>query len=282
MTYSQTQLRTEFLFTGVWMGVFVRGIRRKIRLLEAYGCYKDLETIADYLGKKPGTVLSWADGTGSQSPNEVPEKSFLLFLKLFEDALPETSPERAKEILFAPASQLENELRARLGASFLYLVNTEADSDACRCQRTGRQEKGLIETSLLRERESADITVRLGEDFRICVERNLKSQYILALQCAQTNWGIVPHTTNLTTGYVDLPGKDVDGELAVMNEPRDTGIHHFIVMAVNTAIPEDITSLRDQRLTLDNANLNALALFYQEQPQERRKLFHLKIEVRRQ
>lgn len=264
------------------MGVFVRGIRRKVRLLEAYGCYEDLDEIANRLGKKSGTVLSWADGTGSQLPNEVPEKSFPLFLKLFEDALPETSPERVKEILFAPASQLENELRARLGASFLYLVNTESDSEACRFHRIGRQEKGLIETSLSREREKADITVRLEENFRICVERNLKNQHILALQCAQSNWGIVPHTTDLETGFVDLPGKDVDDEFAVMNEPRDTGIHHFIVMAVKAPIPEDIASLRDQGLTLDNANLNALALFYQEQPQERRRLFHLKIEVRRQ
>jgi len=263
------------------MGVVVRGIRRKVRLLEAYGCYEDLGDIANCLGKKPGTVLSWADGTGSQLPNEVPEKSFPLFLKLFEDALPETSPERVKEILFAPASQLENELRARSGASFLYLVNTEADSEACRFHRIGRQEKGLIETSLSRERENADSTVRLGESFRICVELNLKSQHILALQCAQSSWGVVPHTTDLETGFVDLPGKDVDGELAVMNEPRDTGIHHFIVMAVKAPIPEDIASLRDQRLTLDNANLNALALFYQEQPQKRRKLFRLKIKVTR-
>jgi len=66
-----------------------------------------------------------------------------------------------------------------------------------------------------------------------------------------------------------------------MNEPRDTGIHHFIVMAVKAPIPEDIASLRDQGLTLDNANLNTLALFYQEQPQVRRKLFRLKIKVAR-
>lgn len=263
------------------MGVFVRGIRRKIRLLEAYGCYEDLDEIAILLGKKPGTVLSWADGTGTQLPNEVPEKSFPLFLKLFEDALPKTSPERVKEILFAPASQLENELRARLGASFLYLANTEADSAACRFHRIERQEKGLIETNLSRERENADITVRLGENFRICVERNLQSQHILALQCAQSNWGIVPHTTDRETGFIDLPGKDVDGELAIMNEPRDTGIHHFIVMAVKAPISEDIASLRDQRQTLDNANLNALALFYQEQPTERRKLFRMKIKVMR-
>lgn len=265
---------------GVWMGVSVLGVRRKFRLLEAYGCYKDLETIADYLGKKPGTILSWADGSGSQLPNEIPIKSFSVFLKLFQDALPETSPARVKEIVFAPTSQLENELRARLGASFMYFVNTEADSEACRLFRIERQEKGLIETSLSRERESAEVTVGLGEHFRIRVERDLQNQHILALQCAHSNWGIVPHTTDLATGHVDLPGKDKDGELAIMNEPRDTGIHHFIVMAVDAPIPEDIASSRDQKLTLDHAKLNELALFYREQPQKQRRLFVMKIEVR--
>ncbi len=262
------------------MGVFVRGIRRKIRLLEAYGCYKDLENIAEYLGKKQGTVLSWADGSGSQLPNEVPEKSFPIFLKLFEDALSETIPARVKEIVFAPASLLEDELRARLGASFMYFVNTEADSKSCRFFRVEHQEKGLIETSLSRERESAEVIVGLSERFRLCVEMNSQNQNILALQCARSNWGVVPHTTDLATGHVDLPGKDKDGELAVMNEPHDTGIHHFIVMAVNSSIPEDIASARDQKLTLDHAKLNELALFYQEQPQKQRKLFLLKIEVR--
>ncbi|MCF6317114.1 MAG: hypothetical protein L3J30_12715 [Marinosulfonomonas sp.] len=281
MAYSQPQFRTEFSFTDGFMGVFVRGIRRKIRLLEAYGCYKDLDDIANYLGKKPGTILSWADGSGSQLPNEVPKKSFLIFLKLFENALPETSLARVKEIVFAPVSQLENELRARLGASFMYFVNTEADRNACRFFPIERQEIGLIETSLSRERESAGEIVGLGEHFRIRVERNLQNRHILALQCAHSSWGIVPHTTDLATGHVDLPGKDTDGELATMNEPRDTGIHHFIVMAVNNPIPEDIASSRDQKLTLDCAKLNELALFYQEQPKNQRKLFLMKIEVQK-
>jgi len=263
------------------MGVIVCELRKKFRLLEAYGCYKDLDAIAKFLDKKRGGILSWADGSAKQSPNVVPDKSFLSLLQLFEGALPETNTERVKEIVFAPASQLENELRARLGASFMYFVNTEADSYACRFLPIERQKKGLIETSLSHERESAEVTVGLGEHFRICVEQNLQNRHILALQCAHSSWGIVPHTTDLATGHVDLPGKDKDGKLAVMNEPRDTGIHHFIVVAVNSPVPEGITSLRDQKLTLDHAKLNELALFYQEQPRKQRRIFQLKIEVKK-
>lgn len=261
------------------MGVYVRELRHKIRMLEAYTCFEALDDIAEFLGRKPGTILSWADGTGTQRPDHVPFKAFPRFLELFEQVLPDYAPQRVKEIVLAPASALEQAFRITPGASLMALIDAEADTNGFRVIRASGKELGLVETSLSEESYEPDVIVSLDEFFRIQLERELAGMALLALQNIQGIWSQIPCSTDLETGYVYIPGKNRDGTLATMRERRDVGLHRFIVLATAAPFPDRISSSRLQQTTIDHAMLSELAAFYSEQPKETRKVFCLKIAI---
>ena len=261
------------------MGVYVRELRRKIRMLVAYTYFEALDDVAEFLGRKPGTILSWADGTGTQRPDQVPFKAFPRFLELFEHVLPEYAPERVKEFVLAPASELEQAFRATSEASLMALINAEADSDGFKIIRASNKEMGLVETSLSEESHDPDVIVRLDEFFRIQLERELAGMALLALQNIQGIWSQIPCSTDLETGHVYIPGKDRDGTLAMMRERRDVGLHRFIVLATIAPFPDRISTLRLRQTTMDHAMLSELAAFYSEQPKKTRKVFCLKIAI---
>lgn len=226
------------------MGIEVCELRRKFQLLKNYGVIKSLNDIADKVGRKENTLWGWADGNATTEANQVPMKNFETFRIAFIDVLKgHVTPERAEQLLFAPASHLENELRRTKGPqtpNLLELIEAEADTTAIRLVRLAdeqKNERGLIETQLDRQPKGPVHHIKQGEWFRLVVEQDLSKFNILALQHGGGLWGAVPWSVESGSGHLHMPGLRSDGTPAFMRELNASGQNIFILLATKDTIP---------------------------------------------
>lgn len=251
------------------MGIEVCELRRKFQLLRSYGVIKSLNDIADKVGRAENTLWGWADGNATTEANQVPTRNFEAFRIAFIEVLDgHIAPERAEQLLFAPASHLENELRRTKGPptpSLMELIEAEADTTAIKLIRLAddqKIERGLIETQLDRQPKGPVHQVKQGEWFRLVVERDLSAFNIIALQHGGGLWGAVPWSVERETGHLHLPGLRSDGTPAYMREVNVLGQNLFIVMAMRNPIPPRIVkSLSGQRNVDDGALIEIATLF---------------------
>lgn len=247
------------------MGIEVCELRRKFQLLKSYGVINSLQDIADKVGRKENTLWGWADGNATTDANQIPPKNFEAFQSAFIEVLKDhVSPERAEQVLFAPASHLENELRRTKGPqtpNLLDLIEAEADTTAIKLIRLSdeqKNERGLIETQLDRHPKGPVYQVKQGEWFRLVVARDLSAFNILALQHGGGLWGAVPWSVESGSGHVHLPGFKPDGVPAYMREVNALGANLFLVIATKELIPSWMQDQIGDKTILDAATLYSL------------------------
>tara|TARA_R110002072_G_scaffold302883_1_gene489450 strand:- start:4019 stop:4810 length:792 start_codon:yes stop_codon:yes gene_type:complete len=239
------------------MGVNVPGLRQKFKLLVTYGVYNSIDEIADKLGKRPKTILSWADGTPSVDPDSVPNRSFQAFARIFADAIGvDADDPKVSDLLLAPPSWLEAELRQRSGISFRKLLEDEAEKSAFEMERYPT-ESMMIRTVLIPP-PSADHRAWLGEFFRLVLKRDLRRYNVFALQYTNAQWGPVPFTLKPETGNLHLPGFQPDRKHAYMQELSDEGLSLFAVVACRQELPEVLQIHAAEETALDTSSLSAL------------------------
>lgn len=252
------------------MGIEVCELRRKFQLLKSYGVISSLNDIADKVGRKENTLWGWADGNATTDANQVPPKNFEAFRIAFIEVLKGyVSPERAEQLLFTPASHLENELRRTKGPqtpSLLDLIEAEADTTAIKLIRLAdeqKSERGLIETQLDRQPKGPVHQIKQGEWFRLVVERDLSAFNILALQHGGGLWGAVPWSVESGSGYLHLPGFKTDRTPAYMREVNALGKNLFFVMATRFVIQNSQLVSLSKSMIFDNQSLISLSNYLQ-------------------
>lgn len=256
------------------MGVKIPSLRKKLNLLVTYGPYNSVDEIAEKLGKRPKTILSWADGSPGAAPDNVPERNFAKLVAVFATALG-TSEEKTRELLFMPPSWLEAAFRQNAGQSFRALLEAEADGASLRLIRARSAEGQLVETDFAPE--LPEHRLKLGERFRLVLERDLRQFNVFALQNANAQWGSVPLSIDASSGHVHLPGLHPDGAPAYMQERRDVGPNLFTVIACRQALPEALAKHAEEGTALDTATLVALADTLTMVPKSGRQLFCLSV-----
>lgn len=268
------------------MGIEVCELRRKFQLLKSYSVIKSLTDIADKVGRKENTLWGWADGNATTEANQVPPKNFEAFRIAFIEVLKgHVSPERAEQLLFAPASHLENELRRAKGPqtpSLLDLIEAEADTTAIKLIRLAdeqKNERGLIETQLDRQPKGPVHQVKQGEWFRLVVERDLSAFNILALQHGGGLWGAVPWSMESGSGYLHLPGIKIDETPAFMREMNALGPNTFVVVATTASIPPRITSSFSDQCRTDYGLTLEIAKYLGEFPENKKRCFSLYLQI---
>lgn len=258
------------------MGVKIPSLRKKLNLLVTYGPYNSIDEIAEKLGKRPKTILSWADGTPSVTPDNVPNRSFDDVVELFASAFGgKYNQERIRDLLFAPPSWFEQEIRSHSGVSFRKLLKDEAEKSAFVLKRHPA-EMTMIRTVKTPPPE-ADYHVGLGEYFRLVLKRDLRRYNIFALQNTNSQWGPVPFTLNSSTGHIDLPGFQDDHKYAFMQELNDEGLSVFAVVACHQALPEILQTHAAEGLVLDTSSLSALVDVLTNAPRSERRLFSVTV-----
>lgn len=262
------------------MGVGIDGLRKKLRLLETYGPFGTMNEIAVRLNKRPNTVWGWADGSPGAAANSVPDKSFPALLQLFEEALiNHASPERVKELLFGPAPWLENEFRKFKSPSIMALVENEADKTRFVFYREAKPNRGIIETNFEHETDDDAPCVAMGEWFRLVVERDLRGFDVLAIQNDNALWTPIPWQADAKSGYIFVPGRHENGELALMREQSSPGLSLFIVIATKTPIPSAFKDHQKRRITYDQSTLGAISDYFQSQSKKERRLFAINVQI---
>lgn len=268
------------------MGIEVCELRRKFQLLKSYGVIHSLKDIADKVGRAENTLWGWADGNATTEANQVPQKNFEAFRIAFIEALQDhVSRERAEQLLFAPASHLENELRRTKGPqtpSLLDLIEAEADTTTIKLIRLAdeqKKERGLIETQLDPQPKGPVHQVKRGEWFRLVLERDLSAYNIIALQHGGGLWGTVPWSIESGTGHLHLPGLKPDGPTAYMREQNASGSNLFLIFATKDDIYKRSLNKMKDMYDLDKSIIDQLSLFHGAQGIRRLEIWCCKIEI---
>lgn len=262
------------------MGIEVYDLRRKFQLLKAYGCIDSLEEIAEKVGRKEKTLWGWADGTATTQPNQIPLRNFNKFQSAFAKALQDyVSPERGSELLLAPASHLENELRRSQATSLVQLTEEEAEANAMKVITVGSPGRGLIESQLDRDPKGQIHEVQKEQWFRMLIEADLSAYNVVSLQNGSGLWGPVPWSVDPHTGYLHLPGPHLNGEPAYMRERNSLGMNLFLVMATKNPLPTFFETSKIRRHTLETTHLASLADFYSQQKKSARRIFAAYISI---
>lgn len=259
------------------MGVKIPGLRQKFKLLVTYGPYDSIDKVAEKLGKRPKTIMSWADGTPSVDPDNVPNRSFQALARVFADAIGvDAGDPKISDLLLAPPSWLETELRQFSGHSFRSLLETDAEQSAFALYRTTETSGQMIETDFA-PRGDQQYHLRIGERFRLVVERDLRLFNVFALQNTNSQWGPVPFSLDAKSGQVHLPGFHPDGSYAYMQELRDTGPSLFAVVACRQELPEVLRAHAAEGTTLDVSSLVSLADALRSSKPTDRRLFSVSV-----
>ena len=259
------------------MGILVPALRQKFKLLVAYGPYSSIDAIAERLGKRPKTILSWADGSPGADPDSVPDRNFANLVEVFAEAIgADADPEKVRELLFLPPSWLETALRQKSGQSFRALLDAEADQSSFRLYRATESSGQMIETDFAQSRDE-DHRLKLGERFRLVLERDLRLFNVYALQYANAQWGPVPIKMDANSGHVHMPGFHADGSHAYMKERRDSGESLFAAVACRRELPEVLAAHAEEGTALDASSLNALADVLSKSARTERRLFSVSV-----
>ena len=261
------------------MGVIVPDLRKKFRLLEAYGLGASLDDIAKQLGKKPKTILWWADGSDIRQRDTVPDRSFDDLVEAFSKLLPALTCDEVRQFLLGSVAAFESYLRSGNTPSLMHFIDMEGDSSACKLIfDNDDDDMGMIEIAEIQQGKDVHV-VEAGQKFRIVVEKDLRFRHVLALQHAQGLWLPLHHSIHDMDGHCLVPHVDDSGRPLFMFERHDFGRNLFVILATDGPMPSEMNKLKKLSTTLDTTMLDKLAAHYNAQPQTRRTIFSLSIDV---
>jgi len=252
-------------------------LRRKFRLLVDYGYFENLKAIAGALGKKPGTIKTWADGGDRWEPGRIAPASYGAVIKLFGKAIGQHHTVNNVE---AVVKGRTNDLEALFKPPPLNistLIKQEAIANSGSLIKIDRPME-VVETSNTPSPQTVH-SVWQDELFRIVFDSAGSGAQVLALQNARQGWGFVSAAVNADKPEILVPGFNDDGSIADMSERHWTGINRFIALQVNAPFPGKILVAIDEKIQPDSVLLQELAEFYAAQPFDERKLFALSVLV---
>jgi len=249
-------------------------LRRKFRLLVDYGHFKNLEAIADALGKKPGTIKSWADGGDRWEPGRIATASYDDVIGLFEKAISRYhTVSNVDAAVKGRTIDLEALFKPPPSFTLTNLIKQEAVTNCGHLIKVDRPME-VVETSNAPFPQT-DHSVRQDASFRIVFNNAGSGAHVLALQNARQGWGFVSAALNATKQEILVPGLNDDGSIANMSEHHWIGINRFIAIQTSVQFPRNILVAIDDKIHPDSILLQELVEFYAAQPFGKRKLFVL-------
>jgi len=252
-------------------------LRRKFRLLVDYGYFKNLEAIAGALGKKPGTIKTWADGGDRWEPGRIAPASYDAVIGEFGKAIGRHHTiENIEAVVKGRTVDLEALFKPP-PLSISTLIKQEAIANCGHLIKIDRPME-VVETSNSPSPQTAH-SVLLNQRFRIVFDNVRSGTYVLALQNAQQSWGFISAALNTEKSEIFVPGYNNDGSIADMSEHHWRGANRFIALQVNVPFPGNILVAMKEKIQPDSVLLQELAEFYAAQPFDERKLFALSVLV---
>ncbi|WP_171136508.1 hypothetical protein [Ruegeria sp. HKCCC1038] len=247
------------------MGVHVPGLRQKLKLLVTYGPYRSIDEIAYKLGRRPKTILSWADGSPGAEPDNVPNRSFNALVEVFSEAVGKSADnEKVRELLFSRASWLEQELRKSSRISLRDLLESQAEQSAFGLSLPSDTASPVSIRKL--PDPGADYHISLGELFRLNLRRDLRDFNLLALQYSNAVWVPVSCSIDLRTGFVFLPAQG-----SFMEELSARGVSFFALVANKQPYPNVVQNHVTEGVAFEIGAITALAdLLKSTSPKDRR------------
>lgn len=256
----------------------VPDLARKLELLRRHGPRRSWSGIADALNVSPKTIRWWIDGDSTRDPELVPEKRFEAILALFAEALRGTvSRKDAERLVLGDAVALERAFTERAGVVLHELIAAEGKIGTARLRRAGPL--GLVERDM---GPTDHPRVRLDERFLV-EYRTSRSGYVLAVQHAQQQWGVIPFADDRVSphqrvGPLLVPGLR-DGKFVFLYETTSVGTHRFLLFVAPEMFPIEVRRAAANGKSLDGSDLSLLAQFHARQPAHLRELhvFHLDV-----
>jgi len=243
-----------------------------------YGHFKNLEAIADALGKKPGTIKSWADGGDRWEPGRVAPASYDNVIGLFEKAISRYhTVNNIEAAVKGRTIDLEALFKPPPSFTLTTLIKQEAIMN-CGCLIKVDRPMEVVETSNAPNSQT-DHSVRQDERFRIVFKNAGSGMHVLTLQNARQGWGFVSAALNVTKQEILVPGFNNDGSIANMSEHYWIGVNRFIAIQTSVRFPRNILVAIEEKIQPDSVILQELAGFYAAQPFGERKLFVLSVLV---
>lgn len=262
------------------MGIPIKGLTSKFRLLRAYGGYRGVQTLAHEFGVSPTTLYGWGSGRrGRGNRDQLPAHHLPKLLDIAGRCLGGGySVERVRELVIGPLGEFETALGSGARSTLVILAETEGRRAGFRFEVKPGQNLGLADTDDVEEPE-ADFSVARGVWFRFEVPTPLRSQHAVALQNAGHRWSVFPAEVDLRDGVVRVPGRKRDGGFGYLREREQSGFSRYIVIQAPAPAPAGLMNYFHGRVELDMAALNLAAAFYEEQNPVRRALFVADIQV---
>lgn len=252
-------------------------LKRKFALLRTYPKPKTWPELAEPFGVSFKALQFWQDGNDTRDPDYLPDWAVPILTRLIGEILPGVrSADDVRQFVFGPASVLDEELRTGAASSMMALIAREGVETSI----------GLIpkpDGIELIEVETKDPIprprIRLGAWFRIVVRRRRLDGHALTLQHAQGTWALVP-TIDCPRDprSILMPGIDADGDPAFMRERRDPGRHLFACLETPNPPPAHVMAHGRDEAILDKRALDAMAAFFETQPEDRRACHVLHVE----
>lgn len=260
------------------MGIPITDLTRKLGLLKSFGGFGSMNGLAEEFGVSETTLYGWGSGRSDRANEDrLPDRHVPKLLEIAARCLGDGySPERIRELVFAPFGDFETALRAA-GQTGLHRF-IEAEGRRGLIKLIPAPVAGLAETD---DEDTPDPENSIGLDqwFRLEVTTPIRSPHAFTLQNAGRRWGVYPSLVDLGRGVVLVPGKKRTGEVGNIRERVQTGPHRFVVMQCPSPPPQDVMTYFRESVELDMAALRRVAAFYAEQNANRRALFVTDIEV---
>lgn len=258
----------------------MKGLGRKLRMLIDYGHFEGWKELGKPFDRQAKTLQWWGHGDDDRQSGTIPGDRYETLIEVVQSCLSNrTSWKEAEALVLAPVIELETELRAQAQVSFNRIIEAEADSRSGNLFFQPKANIGLIETDQ-KPKSQPEHIIPLDKWFRLEFITTLKTGYISAFQHVGQSWGAVSIHFDKEAGTIHLPGLKEDGELAHMREPKEAGIHRFIVMQTPEPSPPKFRRYLTDEIALDGSIIGLMARFFDEQPENRRRLFLLELEIR--
>lgn len=254
-------------------------LRQKFRLLIDYGHFKNLEAIAKALGKRPGTIKSWADGGDRWESGRIAKASYDNVIELFAKAIARYHDiDDVESSVKGRTSDLEALFKRPSSLVLSTLIKQEAVSNTGILIKVPKGPLDLVRTSNAPS-SGSDYSVLVGESFRIVFEKARTGTNIVVLQQARQGWGFVTAKLHSETLEILVPGFNADGSIADMSEHHWVGDNNFIAFQARIPFPQKILTAVKEGLPPDNSLIQELVEFYAAQKFENRRLFVLSVLV---
>ncbi|WP_299961511.1 hypothetical protein [uncultured Roseobacter sp.] len=255
---------------------YVPELAKKIDLLIKYGLYKNRVAIAAKLKCSTETIKWWIYGDKAREPGCVSGSGMRRVHDLFAAALPDLSRPKVEQLMLGPADDIERLLAPLQADSLIALVRKEAVTTATTLFDERGGSLGLVETTKARK-PAPHYTVKKSKLFRLAFKTHLRGAFTIAFQKSPGGWGIVP--SDAEKAVLHVPGRDEEGELAVMCEHNEVGRHTFIIAQSTKPFPEQLIAAQADGVQLDRILLGHFAADYRVRPKTTKSLFSVNIEI---